>query len=308
MSHVPIPGTELADEPYTRTAEVALGLTLYLTEPLVWAQQAAGQALDVFLQHAPSDSFEWYTTSLLPTWHRAGVIGAKQLATQLSIWQLAKPRHLFSFDLVDDTEVPTTAFSYREYDPSRGGPRASVLEITLPQLDDPKTLLRCAEAIAPVGPWVSGVGGYSARWNRFRKNTSFWTLYEWGRRYLGLELGDPEEMSWPAASALPGTNWLTMIGKPLAGSRNIDLALLAAHTWSHDVTVSPIAGGALIRAGKEPTVGDRNRLEYPAAYAEVARELAPHFVEEPPEFWGKFWREKNTKAWLRRFLEPDAWE
>lgn len=307
MAHAPIRGTELADEPYTPIAEVTLGLTLYLTEPVVWAQQAASQALDVFLEHAPVANLQWYTTSVLPDWHRAGVLGAQQLAAHLSFWQIQRPRHLFWFDVVDNTDVPSVGFRYREYDPTRGGPRASVLEITLPQLADPAILLGCAEALSHVGPWLCGVGGYVARWNRFKKNSAFWTLHEWGRRYLGLELVDAEEMSWCAVDALPGTNWLTMIGKSLAGALSIDLALLASHEWIHGVTVGPVGNGVLLRAGAEPSVGDRNQLEYPKPYAEVARELAPHFVKEPPEFWGKFWNEKDTKAWLYRFLEPDGW-
>ena len=308
MTHAPIRGTELADEPYTPIAEVTLGLTLFLTEPVVWAQQAAAQALQVFLEHAPVENLRWYTTSVLTEWQRVGTIGVQQVASHLSYWQIQRPRHLFAFEVVDNIDVPSTGFSYREFDPTRGGPRASILEITLPQVLDPKVLLRCAEKLSAQGPWLAGVGGYVARWNRYKKNSAFWTLHKWARRYLGLDLEDALEMSWNAVDAIPGVNWLTMIGKPLAGARQIDLELLAAHHWVHGVGVVPVGNGVLLRAGDEPTVGDRNRLEYPKAYAEVARELAPHLVEEPPPFWGEFWREKDTKAWQRRFIEPDGWQ
>jgi hypothetical protein len=203
--------------------------------------------------------------------------------------------------------VPSTAFAYREFDPTRGGPRASILEVTLPQMLDPQVLLRCAVEMSALGPWSSGIGGYVGRWNRYKKNSAFWTQHRWARRYLGLDLEDAEEMSWLAVDALPGVNWLTMIGKPLAGAASIDLGLLAQHKWTHDVAVQPIGNGVLLRAGALPTLGDRNQLEYPTAYSEVARRLAPHFVEEPPELWGEFWREKDTRAWQRRFIEPDGW-
>lgn len=301
-------GTQLTDPPNTSVSAVELGFTFYLSEALFWAQEGAGRALESFLQRVPPDRFAWYTTSLLAEWHRAGGVGAPKLASSLSYWMLAKPRHLFSFDLVDDTDVPSYGFSYREYDPTRGGPRASVLEVTLPQQHDPIILLDLVRALADIGPFWCGVGGYAFRWNRNHKNTAFWRGHDVGQRYLGVDMQDTEEMSWSACAALPGTNWLTLIGKPLAGIRPIDLSILGAQKWVNDISLGPAGPGVLVRAGQEPAAGDRNRLEYPMAYAEVARALAPHFAEPPPELWGQFFRQKDSRAWFRRFLEPDAWQ
>jgi hypothetical protein len=307
MAHHPIPGTELSDEPYTALTQVALGLTLYLDEPLFWAQHGARRALEAFLARAPSSRVEWYTTSSLTTWQRASQESAALLAEHLSNPMLPRVRHLFAFELVDDTDVPTTSFVYREYDSARGGARASTLEVLLPQETDPRILLELAAAIGQIGPWWSGTGGYLVSWNRWERNGGLTMAHGLAQRYLGLDVQHAEVTSWVAVEGLPSTSWLTMIGKSLAGVRAIDLAALAAHPWVNDVTVRPVGNGALIRAGGEPTDGDRNRLEYPYAYAEVARALAGHFVDEPPELGGLFYRLQDTRAWQRRFLEPEGW-
>jgi hypothetical protein len=309
MPHRPIPGTELRDEPYTALTEVTLGLTVYLDDALGWAHRGARQALEAFLAVAPTDRLAWYTTSVLTDWHRAsGQSAASLLAENLSNPMLPRIRHLFSFEVVDDTDVPTTSFVYREYDPARGGERASILEITLPQDTNPRVLLDLAIELGGIGPFWSGTGGYMVAWNRWDRNAGLTMAHEYVQRYLGLDLHHAEPTSWVAAEGLTSTNWLTMIGRRLAGERSIDLALLANHPWVHGVTVQPVGYGALIRAGDEPTDGDRNRLEYPNAYAEVSRRLAAHFVEEPPDLGGLFYRLQDTKAWQRRFLEPDAWK
>jgi hypothetical protein len=304
-----IPGTELVDEPYTALTEVTLGLTLYLDDALSWAHRGARLALEAFLAAAPSDRLEWYTTSSLGTWERtSGHSASVLLAEHISNPALPRIRHMFGFELVDDTDAPTTGFVYREFDPARGGARASILEIVLPQDTAPQTLLELAATLGRIGPWWSGVGGLAISWNRWERNAALSTAHDIAQRYLGLDVQHAEVTSWAAVEGVVGTGWITMMGKSLAGALHIDLAALAARRWVHDVTVQPVGNGILIRAGAEPTDGDRNRLEYPSAYAEVARELAPHFVKEPPELGGLFYRQQDTKAWQRRFLEPEAWK
>lgn len=308
MTHVPIPGLCLTDDPDTNVAEVTLGMTFYLADPLHWAQRGAGQALDAFLGPAPLDRLTWYTTSMLEDWHRTGEAGTRGLPGMLSNELIARIRHLFSFELADRTDVPRAGFVYREYDPGRGGPRASVIEASLPQEADPAALVELASAIVQSGPVYCAVGGYAARWNPFEKNTSYTEIHGWTRRYLGLDVCDADAMSWAAVQGLPGTNWLTFLGPALAAARDdLDLAALAARGWGSAIATS-VGGGLLLQAGPGPTAGDRNRLGYPKIYAEVARALAPYFVEEPPELGGKFWREQHTRPWQRRFLEPDGWQ
>src|SRR4029078_865809 len=74
------------------------------------------------------------------------------------------------------------------------------------------------------------------------------------------------------------------------------------------VQVWELGGGALlVRAGKEPTLGDRNALDFPAALARVAAALAPLFGP-PPDGVG-IWQKRipGPKEWMHRLVEPEAW-
>ena len=37
--------------------------------------------------------------------------------------------------------------------------------------------------------------------------------YFWSKRYTGVDAVDPEPMAWRVARGLPGSNWLTLLGR-----------------------------------------------------------------------------------------------
>ncbi|AKF86418.1 hypothetical protein MFUL124B02_26435 [Myxococcus fulvus 124B02] len=305
MSKLRGPGGDvLADNPEVTLTRYALGLTLYLDEPYVWATEGAAALLRRFLQLAPAERLTWYTTSTLPEWHRFTPRVADDVLASLSVsWADVRVRHLFTFRLVDDLGAPGLGFIYRELDAARG--RRGFLQVLLPETLDPKQLLQLAKEIGERWPLLCGVGGYVGTWNEWVKSTAFWSLFRSSQRYLGLDIQDPDAMSWCVGEGLPGSNWLTLVGDGLAGKLALDLAALKARAWTSDVHVHTLKGTTLIQAGEAPTLGDVNALEYPSAYAEVARVLEPHFVKKPTEFWGGFQEEQKTGAWLRRFVFPE---
>jgi hypothetical protein len=301
-----IPHAYLREMPEIAVARVALGLTVYLDEPLVWAREGAAAVLSGFLVRAPETGVAWYTTSLLSDWQRVGRASAEKLAEGLSRWQLTRPRHLLWVRVVDDTGAPSVAFSYREVDTERSG-RAGFLQLILPQDHEPGALLDLALEVGESWPVLCAVGGHVATWNEYEKPTAFWQIYEWCRRYLGLDAQDPDAVSRHVARGLPGTSWLTLIGDALADSLGVDPGALQSHSWKTAVSVSRLTRGTLLRAGDAPELGDRNRLAYPASYAEVARRLAPYLLADPPEYFGGFAEHKATKRWMHRFLRPSEW-
>ncbi len=64
----PIEGMALHEDPDVHIAKVALGVTIYLAEPLFWGAEGAGKALEVFLQRCPAERLGWYTSSLRDDW------------------------------------------------------------------------------------------------------------------------------------------------------------------------------------------------------------------------------------------------
>jgi hypothetical protein len=296
----------LADAPEITVARPALGLTLYLADPVFWANEGVGALFEAFLASAAADRLAWYTTSQIPDWHAIAGDRLEEIRRALGHWH-GRPRNLLQVKVVDETEAPALGFVYREVD-ERVAHRASTLELILPPETDPERLVALAAEAARRGPLLSGVGGFVASWNPHEKPTAFWEIHAWCKRWLGLDVQDADAMAWHAFDGLPGSGWLTLVGNVAADRARVDLAALRAGPWPHGVEPRSLPHGLLLRAGSAPTLGDLNRGEFPFAYAEVARRLAPAFVKEPTPFWGGFLEHGDTLAWLRRLVEPEGWQ
>ncbi|AGC48156.1 hypothetical protein MYSTI_06883 [Myxococcus stipitatus DSM 14675] len=299
------PGVDvLEDNPAATVTRCALGLTLYLDEPLVWAGEGAVALLNRYLKLAPVERLAWYTTSTLSEWRRFTPRVAEDVLRSLAVpWSEVRVRHLFTFRLVDDLGAPGLGFIYKEMESSRG--RKGFLQILLPEEHDPAQLLQVAKEIGERWPVLCGVGGYVGTWNEWVKSTAFWSLYRSSHRYLGLDIQDPDSMAWSVSEGLPGCNWLTLVGARLAQTLELDVPALQSHPWRKGVQVHALRGATLIQAGEAPTLGDVNALEYPSAYAEAARVLEPYFVKAPTEYWGGFQEEQKTRPWLHRLAHVE---
>jgi hypothetical protein len=293
-----------------RVVGVALGLTAWLAAPERWAFGGVAAVLRAFLAAAPPGALAWYTTSMFADWRPVGDGGADGIIASLSARTHVFQRllHHFSVRLADHPEVPSVGFAYTEVDPARGD-RAAVIELTLPQDADPGLLFQLAMELASTAPLHCLVGGYALRWNPRHQRLAFNRHYFWSKRYAAVDAVDAEACAWRVAQGLPGSNWLTLLGHGLMAARDISPDALYARAWTHAVRAIPTPGGLLLRAGELPTAGDRHTLEYPAAYAEVARALGDHFLDPPPPFWGAFLDAPDlTKRWMRRLIEPAGWE
>ncbi len=297
----------LRRDPGTRVVRVALGLGAWLAEPMSWAAQGVPKLLEALLEDAP-DAPLWFTTSLITEWRRVSAARAREeiLAALPPHWLRGRPRHFFSFEVSDDPQLPSFGLAYREVDPARAA-RPSTVELTLAQEGEPARLLHLARRLADIGPFLAAVGGYAARWNRAHRRLALAQVRVWCKRYLGLDVQDVDEMAWRVPGGLPGSNWLTFVGDPLADRLKVDLGALVAGPWSAGVEAERLPRGLLLRAGPAPVLGDVNRGELPSAYAEVARRLASAFVKDPPEYWTGP-DEEDTAKWLRRLVEPEGWQ
>jgi hypothetical protein len=304
-----IPTMVLTERPGVIVARAALGLTVYLDEPLVWAREGARAVLAAFLERIPLPELRYFETSARPGYRP---ITGGDMATLLRDLSLppgrATVRHLLWVRIVDDPGAPLLAFSYREVD-SALSPRSGYLELTFPPTFDSEVLATFLGQIAGQWPHLSATAGFMVSWNPRLAATAMHGAYPWCRRYLGLDLHDTDSTAWYAPRALPATSWLTSIGRRLAGDLELDLAALEQRRWTNAVQVAALAHGVVVRAGERPTLGDLNQLSYPSAHAEVARALAPHVMQHPPPFFGDAWQEEPdlTLRWWRRFVAPDGW-
>lgn len=294
----------------TAIARVVQGLTLYLDAPHHWSREGAALALETFLRRVPVSGLAWFSTSMQPEWRRVdGARGLQTLAEALRSWSGAiaeSARHGFFFEVGTEPRTPELGFYYREVDPRRSE-RASVIEISMPQSWPAGWLHDLALELAEIGPFHCGVGGYQIRWDWRWKRHAHSQAYLWCGRFWGLDVQDSELWSTLATTSLPGTNWLTLVGRGLADRARFDLAKLAEAPTEHGLTLFPLPYGIVVRASEVPDDGDIHRAGYPESYAVVARTLAPMFPEEPPELWGMFGGREQTRTWMRRFIDPKAW-
>ncbi len=297
----------LREQPSVGVARVGLGLTVYLADAVTWASEAAALLLRDFLRVAPRAELLWYTTSRLTVWNRVAPDDLDQLVEVLSTpWTQRRVRHCFSFRLANDVGAPDAGFWYHEVEPSRAGV-AGFVQIVLPTDSPPDDLLQLATAVGHSAPVWSFVGGYLATFHPHVRPTAFWCIHAWCRRYLGLDVQDPEQGGQRAATGLLGSSWLTFLGRPLVKALDVDLDALVAPPWKGAVEATSLLGGTLLKAGAAPVLGDLNRMQYPTVYAEVARRLAPLLVQEPPRFPGKFRVEDDVQAWMHRFVDTREW-
>lgn len=296
----------LAAEPTVVLARVVLRLTIYTDDPLTWARGLAAEVMRSYLRLLGPRPFRWNTTSRLDRYRRVDAEGLDALAGHLTAEHLTRPRHQFSFRLVDRTDAPIEEMSYREVDPARFG-HAGVLSLSFAMSRDPSDLLQLALEIGNTAPFWSGVGGYAVAIHPLAQPEAFTFAHRLARRFIGLDVQDPEAMGRVARTGLPGTNWLTLIGKPL-----IDALPDLAHIRDRELrsagtVVMALRRGLLVRAGERPVPGDLNELETPAAYHEIAHVLRPHFVPEVEEYPGEFGRSAHTTAFLHRLADPEGW-
>jgi hypothetical protein len=286
-------------------ARGALGLTAYLARPELWARGGADRIFRRFLDTVPRDRLTFLSTSLMPVWRGIDERALPEVIDTLSCAGVPRPvRHLFWMRVANDPGAPALGFTYTEIDPERTE-RAGVLEITLPETWDPQALFELALEIVNTAPVHSLVGGYVFRYDVHDESPAFHQIYEWARRYLGMDIQKADDMAWLAPRALPGSNWITYIGGSVAAAAEIDLGSL--RDLGDDVIAIDVAGGLMLRAGGRPLEGDVERMCFPLAYAKVARALDPWFANPPPEFFGAFFQQRHTQLWLRRLVDPAAW-
>jgi hypothetical protein len=187
----------------------------------------------------------------------------------------------------------------------RGGiPRASFCQILFPVDVDPQTVIRVARLLADGVNFLSGHAGVSTVFNAQFKSSAFDRIFAWAKRCPGLDVEDLNLTTPHVLDGIKGAGWLTLVGSELAerlGSWNERREL------DRDTEMIPAERGIILRAGLEPTLGDRNRRDWPASYASVERALRVLKLKSHPEFSGRFEADAATWPWLRRFLQPDAW-
>lgn len=286
---------------------VTLGLTVYLADSRYWSDEPIARFLEGFFEAVPREELRWYCTSRMDRWRPVDDQVFADLRVALPLGRGKHLRHGFLFQIADEPGAAKYSFRYRELDDGVR-PRSSWVQVNIGPDADPHVLTELALSLANAGPIRCGVGGYHIAWGSEDKPTAFWEAFEWSRRYLGLDIQDPDPMAFAARKGLAGVNWLTLVGNALAEDLELDLSELAEGAKPAQSTIFRAPYGVVIRASEQPTTGDSNWMSHPRAYGELARWLSPFFLDQPPGFFGGFVQEERTRRWYRRLIDPWDWQ
>jgi hypothetical protein len=231
----------------------------------------------------------------------------RQTPAFLQDLQQRGPQHPFwKVELADKPRFPDLSFDWQDLPPAQGKyPRASYLRIRLPFDTPVQELGSLAAELLDVLPVQQGRAGFQCHVDEANRKIGFDQAWAWARRYYGMDIVDPVEETWNAVTGVLGVSWLTLLGSRwLEGPlKDVDLAHV-----DPSVTVTHKKHGVLLQAGARPSVGDQNHFEDVSIYTEVSRIVEPALIESPTHFPGMFDDHESTGLWVRRFLDPTAWQ
>jgi hypothetical protein len=178
------------------------------------------------------------------------------------------------------------------------------VRILVPVLTDPAVLSRAAAALAQNVEFLSGHGGLAFTYDPWLKPAAMDYIYARARRFWGVDVEDLNVTLPLTRRGIKGVAWLTLIGKPWLTPPFAERLQTAG-----DVVCDHHRHGVVLMAGAAPAVGDRHRPDGSLdVYFELARALAPTYLQTHPDFSGeRFAQHNNTLGWVRRFLEPHGW-
>jgi pentatricopeptide repeat protein len=191
--------------------------------------------------------------------------------------------------------------------------RASFVEVLVPASEDPQKIRQLCHELAEILPVRSGHGGWFARARGGDEDEAWAAIFEWCRRFFGIEPCYVDGWLGGALRRHGGAGWLTILGPPFVEALG-DLDL------GDDVSRHVGARATVLTAG-EPTLGDVARGEFPTPIAQVARILDPisvttwakrgaitmggvWFSTFSTQLPGAFNHHHATESFMRRFVDP----
>jgi TseV toxin immunity protein TsiV len=170
--------------------------------------------------------------------------------------------------------------------------------------DKPDALVKFVQDALAEFPLAHGFCGYSFEWDEMSVDEE---ANEWAGplllRHPGLNYMSAVALSRAASSGVVAVSWLTFLGPEISQALGGQKALTKAAPAG--VSVLPLGkGGVLLRAGKQPELGDVNRRERLPLYRSVGRLVSPSRAsdEELEDLNIQGISDEAAIDWLRRFF------
>lgn len=295
----------------TGSIYVRNGVTLafFLEQFVHECSEALTAVFDLFVRSVPPDTLKWAVVSATAEeWRAVDAVVMKRMRDSLAP-EGARKRKFTAFQFNDyGDEAPQYGFTLSDRDKDK----EQVDSLTLVQLTFPPSAVDEAHVddlcalIAKITLSLRPVSGYCAPSllpGDSRQSAAYAEIRSIALRHPGYDVAINEMTQLNIGKRVRGARWVTLLGDgPLERLGGIDALRKALPP---EVEVRDVAGIGMIRAGKTPELGDKNRgVDTPLLRA-VARVLEPITLFGEVDLLSNFaiFDEDLLQRWERRFLD-----
>lgn len=297
---------ELASDDIQAVA-LGLGLSVFTEQPWRANANAALRAYDGCLALCGQDRLGFYATETMNKHRKTTTATFSMLATWLKVD--APPRERISLELKGGEaaqDAAATMFNIfgiepqsEHYDPHD----AASITMSFEPDAAPTVVEKLFIEVCSSTALVSGYAGYRMNCSWYDAEESQTHAWRMGMRHLGADIPLlPEDAIATGHDGVKCVGWLTAIGAGIADELGGPAALRKALPPGAELIDLP--NGVILKAGAEPSIGDRNRGDTYRVERAIHRLLGPaieRFIARAAPFDLESDEVERTDQWLRRF-------
>jgi hypothetical protein len=284
----------------------------FLPTPIHETVKEIARAFEAYIAMIPPDALRWESVGAnAEEWKAFSKTTVKRCLAQLDV-AAAKKRELTAFHLTDGNEGGE-APGYGVW--LEGGKKDSdwpdqttIFQVFFPSgaANDPDAFVANVRTLAAMLPYHSGYASPALHYAPdLLRNVAMNKARSVVARYPGYDVHANETACLDQDHKVRGARWLTFLGpdivKELGGRTKVEDAL------SRPVIIEPVGHGLMIRAGKEPEIGDVAKKVGTPHLRMVAKILEPVTKFDEDELIGVGFAKNKTDPflpkWQRRFLD-----
>lgn len=284
-------------------------LAFFLDQFVHECSDALTAVFDLFVTRTPPDALKWaIVNATSENWREVDARAMKRMRDSLAPAG-ARKRKFTAFEFNDfGDEAPQYSFilSDRSKNKEQKDSRTLVQMTFPPSIIDDEHIDDLCSQIAEFTALLKPVSGYcspSLLPADSPRDAAFAKIRSIALRHPGYDVAMNEMTQSDIGMRVRGARWVTLLGPSLLGQLGGINALRSA--LPTEVEVQDVAGIAMIKAGRSPELGDKNRkLDIPHLRA-VARILEPITLFREIDLLSYFadFDEDLLQRWERRFLD-----
>ena len=288
----------------------AINVAFFLKPPIDEVVSELRAVFDEYLGMVSPETLRWEAVgAAAEEWKPFNSTTIKRCRAQLS-QPAASKRRLTAFELADGEvagDAPQNSFQVL------GGPIRTNLpqETCLLQMCFPSDAVKAdsvdgfvaqVRQLASLMPYVSGYCSPVLNWAELGREEAIARTRDIVARHAGFDIHmNSTGRTW-LGTRVRGARWLTFLGRSLVDALGGQESL--RRSLSAEIDLQTAGDGLMVRAGKQPELGDATKGQETPLLRTVARVIEPVTAFEEVVLLGSFadWDKDALRNWERRFL------